>query len=245
VVTGAASGIGAACAGALLEQGACVVGLDLSDAVRERFEGPAWLGVPADVTEPEAQRAALHAAVEQFGGLDIAVVSAGVFPPSQSIGDLDQATWRSVMAVNLDAVADLLAAVQPLLARSPVGGRVVLIGSKNVPAPGRGAAAYSASKAALTQLGRVAALEWAEHGTTVNIVHPDAVFDTGLWTDEIIAERAARYGLSAEDYRRRNLLSAEVRSADVAAVVSALCGPAFRVTTGAQIPIDGGNERVV
>ena len=125
------------------------------------------------------------------------------------------------------------------------GGRVVVNGSKNVPAPGPGAAAYSASKAALTQLARVAALEWGADGIRVNVVHPNAVFDTGIWTDEVIAARAASYGISAEEYRTNNLLGVEVRSRDVARVVVALCGDAFSRTTGAQVPVDGGNDRVV
>jgi NAD(P)-dependent dehydrogenase (short-subunit alcohol dehydrogenase family) len=91
----------------------------------------------------------------------------------------------------------------------------------------------------------VAALEWAADGIRVNAVHPDAVFDTALWSDELIEERAARYGLSAEAYRRRNLLATEVTSAGVAEVVAELCSDTFSCTTGAQIPIDGGNERVV
>jgi NAD(P)-dependent dehydrogenase (short-subunit alcohol dehydrogenase family) len=244
-ITGAASGIGRACAAALLRRGACVAGVDLSKDVGTTFADAAWLGVPADVTDPEAQRAALGAAVERFGGIDIAVVAAGVFPASSAIEAMTRETWRSVMAVNVDAVADLFAGIHPLLSLAPAGGRVVVIGSKNVPAPGNGAAAYSASKAALTQLCRIAALEWAQNGIRVNMVHPDAVFDTGLWTDEIIAERASRYGLTVDEYKRRNLLGAEVTSADVAAVVSALCTDTFRVTTGAQIPIDGGNDRVV
>jgi NAD(P)-dependent dehydrogenase (short-subunit alcohol dehydrogenase family) len=63
----------------------------------------------------------------------------------------------------------------PLLKLAPNGGRVVIIGSKNVPAPGPGAAAYSASKAALTQLGRVAALEWGSAGVRVNTIHPGEI----------------------------------------------------------------------
>lgn len=122
---------------------------------------------------------------------------------------------------------------------------MVVIASKNVPAPGPGAAAYSASKAALTQLCRVAALEWAADGIRVNMLHPDAVFDTALWTPELIAERAARYGLGVEEYKRRNLLHTEITSGDVGALALALCGPAFTATTGAQIPIDGGSDRVV
>jgi NAD(P)-dependent dehydrogenase (short-subunit alcohol dehydrogenase family) len=122
---------------------------------------------------------------------------------------------------------------------------VVVIGSKNVPAPGPGAAAYSASKAALTQLARVAALEWGGDGIRVNVVHPNAVFDTALWTDEVLAARAARYGLSVDDYKRNNVLRIEVTSRDVAALAAEMLGPLFRCTTGAQIPVDGGNERVI
>lgn len=245
LVTGAASGIGRACAEHLLGEGACVVALDLSSSVGQVSASEAWLGVEVDVTDAGGVSEALDRAVERFGGLDVLVASAGVFGPSAPIAELDLAAWRDVMAVNVDSVASLLAAVHPLLAESPVGARTVLIGSKNVPAPGRGAAAYSASKAALTQLARIAALEWAEDGITVNTVHPDAVFDTGLWTEALLAERAARYGLTVEQYKRRNLLGAEITSATVGAVVGALCSPAFRATTGAQVPIDGGNERVV
>jgi len=79
-------------------------------------------------------------------------------------------------------------------------------GFYRVEAPGPGAAAYSASKAALTQLARVAALEWAGAGIRVNVLHPDAVFDTGIWTPEVLAARAASYGLTVEQYKRKNLL---------------------------------------
>jgi NAD(P)-dependent dehydrogenase (short-subunit alcohol dehydrogenase family) len=187
----------------------------------------------------------MRTGVYRFGGLDLLVVSAGIFPASQPIAALDPALWRRTMAVNVDSVAELLRACHPLLALAPAGGRVVLIASKNVPAPGPGAAAYSASKAALTQLARVAALEWATDGIAVNVVHPDAVFDTGLWTEELLAERARRYGLSVAEYRRRNLLGREVTSVAVARMVAQMCGEAFACTTGAQVPVDGGNDRVV
>ncbi len=117
--------------------------------------------------------------------------------------------------------------------------------SKNVAAPGPGAATYSASKASLTQLARVAALEWAKRDIRVNIVHPNAVFDTAIWDEETLRTRAASYGLTIEEYKTNNLLGVEVTSQDVAAVIVALCSPTFAKTTGAQIPIDGGNDRVV
>jgi rhamnose utilization protein RhaD (predicted bifunctional aldolase and dehydrogenase)/NAD(P)-dependent dehydrogenase (short-subunit alcohol dehydrogenase family) len=242
LVTGAASGIGRACAEALLARGAAVVGLDLTPTPTER---PDYLGVAVDVTDGPAVAAALESAVERFGGLDIVVPCAGIFPGAQRIGELDPSTWRRTMAVNADAVANLFTATHPLLCQAPRGGRVVLIASKNVPAPGPGAAAYSASKAAVTQLARVAALEWAADRIRVNVVHPDAVFDTGLWTEDILAARAAHYGLTVAEYKRRNLLGAEVTSAGVARVVAELCTDTFAATTGAQIPVDGGNERVI
>ena len=168
-----------------------------------------------------------------------------MFGASAPISELSAEDWRTVQAVNVDAVASLFEAVHPMLARSPIGGRVVLIGSKNVAAPGPGASAYSVSKAALTQLGRVAALEWASDGIRVNTVHPDAVFDTSLWSDDLLAERASEYGLTVDEYKTRNLLGKEVTSAGVARVVAELCSDRFSATTGAQIPVDGGNTRVI
>ena len=122
---------------------------------------------------------------------------------------------------------------------------VILIASKNVPAPGPGAAAYSSAKSGLTQLGRLAALEWGRHGIRVNMLHPNAVFDTGLWNPEILQARATHYGLSIDEYKRSNLLMVEVTARDVAVLVCALASRIFSKTTGAQIPVDGGNDRVI
>jgi len=241
LVTGAASGIGRASAAALLAQGAAVVGLDLAPCAL----GGDFVGVEGDARSPRIVRRAVELAARRFGGLDIVVANAGVFFAGPPIDELADADWRRTLAVNLDAQLVLLRAVAPLVKLAPAGGAVVVVGSKNVAAPGRGAAAYSASKAALTQLARVAALEWAADGVRVNVVHPDAVFDTGVWSPARLAERAASYGLSVADYRRRNLLGREVAAADVAAVVAALAGDLFARTTGAQIPVDGGNERVI
>jgi rhamnose utilization protein RhaD (predicted bifunctional aldolase and dehydrogenase)/NAD(P)-dependent dehydrogenase (short-subunit alcohol dehydrogenase family) len=245
LVTGAASGIGRACARALLAAGAAVVGLDLDAAVEEVDAGPAFVGVQGDASMAGPLGDCVARAVRAFGGLDVLVLNAGELPAGEPVAALTADTWARALAVNAGGAALALRAAYPFLRRAPGGGSVVVIGSKNVPAPGTGMAAYSASKAALTQLARVAALEWGGDGIRVNVVHPDAVFDTALWTDELIAARAAAYGLTPEAYRRRNLLGAEVTSAHVAQAVVALCGPAFARTTGAQIPVDGGNERVV
>jgi rhamnose utilization protein RhaD (predicted bifunctional aldolase and dehydrogenase)/NAD(P)-dependent dehydrogenase (short-subunit alcohol dehydrogenase family) len=245
LVTGAASGIGKACVEALRGQGAAVVALDINPAVVDLFTGDDALGLVCDLTDESALSGALDAAIDRFGGLDMLVLNAGLFPSSARIADLSDSTWRRVMDINLDANLALMRAAHPLLKLAPGGGRVVVVGSKNVPAPGPGAAAYSASKAALNQLARVAALEWGADGIRVNSVHPNQVFDTALWTDDLIAARAKHYGLSVEAYKTNNVLRTEVTSRDVAASVVALLSDVFRVTTGAQVPVDGGNDRVI
>jgi len=245
VVTGAASGIGAACVRAFLDRGAAVCGLDINPAVADAFTTPAYLGVACDVTSEEEIASAFESCARRFGGVDMLVLSAGIFPASTRVDALDLSDWRRVFAVNADADLLLLRAAYPFLELAPNGGRVIVVASKNVPAPGPGAAAYSASKAALTQLARVVALEWGAAGIRVNIVHPNAVFDTGIWDDEVIAARAKQYGLTPEEYRSRNVLGVEVSSADVAELAVAMCGAAFAKTTGAQVPVDGGNERVI
>jgi rhamnose utilization protein RhaD (predicted bifunctional aldolase and dehydrogenase)/NAD(P)-dependent dehydrogenase (short-subunit alcohol dehydrogenase family) len=245
LVTGAASGIGRAAVESLLARGAAVVGLDVDPRVAGLLARRDFLGLPCDVTVEEDVAAALGEVVSAFGGLDVLVLNAGIFPPSRRIADLPLAEWDRVMRVNLDANVLLMRLCHPLLKLAPAGGRVVVIGSKNVPAPGPGAAAYSASKAALYQLARVAALEWGSDGIRVNVLHPNAVFDTGVWTDEVLASRAASYSLTVEEYRRKNVLGVEVTSRDVAELAAELCGPRFAKTTGAWIPVDGGNERVI
>lgn len=246
LVTGAASGIGKACVEALLKRGAAVIGLDINAAVTQQMGGRVdCLGVTGDVTSEQDVSSALEAGVRAFGGIDMLVLNAGVFPGGRRIEALDTAEWRRVIGVNLDANLALMRECHPLLKLAPGGGRVVVIGSKNVPAPGPGAAAYSASKAALTQLARVAALEWGADGIRVNTLHPNAVFDTAAWTDEVLAARAAHYGIPVETYKKGNVLGTEVRSRDVAELAAEMCGPLFAKTTGAQVPVDGGNDRVI
>jgi NAD(P)-dependent dehydrogenase (short-subunit alcohol dehydrogenase family) len=245
LVTGAASGIGKACADAFLRRGAAVVGLDRNPAIASTFQRADYLGLVCDLTDAKAIDAAMDAAVRRFGGLDMLVLNAGIFPSSAPVQSLSTDAWRTAMTVNVEAGLLVLQAAHPLLRLAPRGGRVVVIGSKNVPAPGPGAAAYSASKAALNQLARVAALEWAKDGIRINTVHPNAVYDTALWTDEVLAARAKAYQMTVEQYRRNNLLKTEVTSKDVAELVAEMCGPLFAKTTAAQVPVDGCTEKLV
>ena len=245
LVTGAASGIGKATVAALLARGAAVAALDIDSRVETLHARPDYLGLRCDIVGEKTLHRALDEVVLRFGGLDMLVLNAGIFAASRRIADLDAEEWRRVMSVNLDANQALMRACYPYLKLAPRAGRVVVIGSKNVPAPGPGAAAYSASKAALNQLARVAALEWGSDRIRVNTLHPNAVFDTGLWTDEVLATRARHYAMTVEQYKTNNVLRTEVTSRDVAELAAEMCGTLFAKTTGAQLPVDGGNERVI
>ncbi|MCK4863832.1 MAG: bifunctional aldolase/short-chain dehydrogenase [Gammaproteobacteria bacterium] len=245
LVTGAASGIGKACVDSLLARGATVVGLDINPDIKTNYNRADYLGIICDVTSEKALADALEQTANSFGGLDMLVLNAGIFPGGCKIAELKMQEWRKVMAVNLDASLALMTVSHPYLCLAPNGGRVVVIGSKNVPAPGPGAAAYSASKAALNQVARIAAMEWGEDNIRINSVHPNAVFDTGIWTEEVLNSRAKHYGLTVDEYKTNNILKTEVTSHDVAELVAEMCGPLFAKTTASQVPIDGGNERVI
>ena len=245
LVTGAASGIGKACVESLLKRGAAVIALDIQPEIETLHKRADFCGIQCDLTNETAFNQALTKGIETFGGLDILVLNAGIFPPSCRVADLSQDQWQRVMNINLDTNLMLLRECYPFLKLAFKGGRVVVIGSKNVTAPGPGVAAYSVSKAALNQLIRVTALEWGRDRIRLNTLHPNAVFDTGIWTEEVLTARAKHYGLTIEDYKTNNLLKVEITSRDVAELAAEMCGPLFSKTTAAQLPIDGGNERVI
>ena len=244
LVTGAASGIGRTVAEALFDAGAAVLATDINPEIETLFRKEGLAGAVADATDPAAVERSVERCVDRFGGLDIVVSNAGVFSPSQRIGEIDLKAWEASLALNLTSHLHLMQSAVPYL-KLGFDPAIVIIGSKNVPAPGPGAAAYSAAKAGLTQLGRVAALELGKEGIRVNTLHPHLVIDTAVWTPEVLASRASQYGMTGEQYVRNNLLGTELTTLDVARAVLALVGPAFARTTGAQIPVDGGSDRVV
>ncbi|MDH5613450.1 MAG: bifunctional aldolase/short-chain dehydrogenase, partial [Gammaproteobacteria bacterium] len=245
MITGAASGIGKACVDSFLQRGAAVVGLDINPDIETLYTRQDFLGLVCDVSDESAIKDVIETAVQHFGGLDMLVLNAGIFPKSMRIDEMDLALWQKTLDINLTANLVLMRESEPYLKLAPNSGRVVIIGSKNVPAPGPGAGAYSASKAALNQLMRVAALEWGKDTIRINSLHPNAVFDTAIWSDEILSARAENYGMTVEQYKKRNVMKVEVTSHDVAELAAEMCGPLFAKTTAAQVPVDGGDERVI
>ena len=244
VVTGAASGIGKACVEEFTDRGAVVLALDIAEGFAEQFTDGAVVAVRCDVTDSQAIDSALQQMVAEFGGFDIVVSNAGNFPASQPLEEMSDDNWEFSQQLNQTSHMKLLRATVPFL-RNGLDPAVVIVASKNVPAPGPGAAAYSVAKAGLTQMARIAALELGEAGIRVNVLHPNAVYDTAIWSEEVLASRAAHYGLSVEEYKQSNVLKTEVAAMDVAKAVTVFAGQSLAKTTGAQLPVDGGNERVI
>lgn len=244
LVSGSAAGIGLATATTLAEAGACVIGVDINPEINSIMEGIGALGITVDLTQEAQIGSLIERIIREFGGLDIVVSNAGIFTAGAYLEDMEQKNWERSIAVNLTSHQVLLKHAIPFVKKG-INPTIIFIGSRNVNAPGAGAASYSCAKAALTQLCRVAALELASEGVRVNIIHPDAVFDTKLWTKEALERSAERYGITVEQYKKRNLMKTEITSRSVGNTVVALASDAFAKTTGAQIPVDGGNDRII
>ena len=252
LVTGAAAGIGRAIALRLASEGAHVVVTDIhgegAQAVATQIvEG--WglgrgLSLSMDVTSQEDVAAAFHKTVLAYGGLDILVSNAGI-APTGAIHEMPLALWQKALDVN--TTGHFLAAQEAvkIMRQQGLGGNLVFIGTKNVPAPGGDFGAYSASKAAEVQLARVLAIENGGHGIRCNIINPDAIFEgSGLWSREVREQRAQAHNVAVtqlEDfYRQRNLLKQRVLAEDVAEAALYLACDRSAKTTGAMIPVDGG-----
>ena len=255
LITGAAGAIGRAVARELLARGAHVLLGDIDESAlataREELDA-AWPGrvvtARMDVGDEDSVRDAFRACVLAFGGCDIVVPNAGIAQVA-SIAELGVEDWERVLRVNETGVFLTMREAARLFERQGLGGRVVLIASKNVPAPGKDFVAYSASKAAAVQIARVAALELAEHSVLVNVVHPDGVFDdeasgksSGLW-DVVGEDRMRSHGLEPDalraHYRERNLLGMTIRAEHVARAV-AFFAEGRVPTSGAALTVDGG-----
>jgi len=252
LVTGAARGIGRAAALRLAAAGCHVAATDRDGAgaesaaeeIRARHGADRAIGAALDVTDEASVAAGFEAAILAWGGLDVVVSNAGIAHVSP-VERLERGDWDRAMAVN--ATGHFLVsreAVRCLKAQG-TGGSIVVIGSKNVLAPGKDFGAYSASKAAQVQLARVLAIEVGADRIRVNMVHPDAVFqDSGLWSGAVRQERARAHGIPPEGleefYRKRNLLGEQVTAEDVAEAVLWLASDRSLKTTGCILTVDGG-----
>jgi len=252
LVTGGASGIGRAIARRLAAEGAHVVVGDLdgagaartADEITGAVGADRALGLAMDVTSESSVRAAFEATVLAYGGLDVLVSNAGV-AHSAPVAGMAAEDWERSFAVNARGHFLVAREAMRLLIAQGIGGALVFIATKNVMAPGKDFAAYSAAKAAQAQLAKVLALEGAPHGIRSNIVNPDAVFqDSKLWSDDVRRQRAAAQGIAVEEledfYRKRNLLGVRILPEDVAEAALFFASDRSAKTTGCTLTVDGG-----
>jgi len=253
LVTGAAGAIGYGICQGLLEAGCHLAATDLPGKKLDDFiedlkqiGGDRVLGIPLDVTDKESVRRGFESIIQTWGGVDIVVVNAGI-PLVSYLKDIDLEAFRKLEKVNVEGALLTLAEAARLFIAQGIGGDIIIISTKNVPAPGAGFGAYSATKAACHQLGRIASIELAQYGVRVNMVAPDGVFSegkykSGLW-EQIGPDRMRARGLDEkglqEYYRNRNLLKAKVTGRHVANAVL-FFATRQTPTTGATIPVDGG-----
>ncbi len=253
VVTGAAGAIGYGICQVLLENGATIVATDLPgeklDAFAEDLDKLAQgqsMGLPMDVTNVDSVATALDETLSQYGQLDILVHNAGLAHVSKII-DMDIEKFQFLEKVNVEGTLIVLKETGRRMIEKDAGGDIVIMSTKNVPSPSAGFGAYSATKAACHQLGRIASLEFAPHDIRVNMIAPDAVFSegkykSGLW-DLVGEDRMRARGMNEEElhqyYRERNLLKAAVTGRHVANAVLFFVSRQSP-TTGATIPVDGG-----
>jgi NAD(P)-dependent dehydrogenase (short-subunit alcohol dehydrogenase family) len=238
IVTGGASGIGAAAVKALRAEGAEVAVFDLDLARAEAVAKPAGaLAIGCDVTRSEAVKAAFERVAEAFGGVDIVVSNAGTAPQGR-IGEVDEAVLRQSFELNFWAHQKVAQAAVAIMVRQGTGGCLLFNASKQALNPGPDFGPYGIPKAALLALMRQYALDYGRHGIRTNAVNADRI-RSGLLTDEMVAQRARARGVSEAEYLAGNLLGREVTADDVArAFVHLALSPK---TTGAILTVDGGN----
>ncbi|QDH35486.1 SDR family oxidoreductase [Porphyrobacter sp. YT40] len=237
LVTGAASGIGAACAQALAARGAARLwlvdvdgaGLDALDLSSEVHR----------ITGSVADEALWQELEPQMAGLDHAVVNAGI-GAGGPLAELSLTEWRRVMAVNLDGAFLTLAA--SLRAMGETGGSAVVVASVTGLKPVPGIGPYGVSKAAVAHMARIAAVEHAKAGIRVNAIAPGGV-DTAIWeSGEDFQRSVAAIGREAtiKAMAKTTPLGRFATSDEMAATICYLLSDAAANITGHVMVSDGG-----
>ncbi|MFF2844116.1 SDR family NAD(P)-dependent oxidoreductase [Paenarthrobacter sp. NPDC057981] len=231
IVTGGASGIGAATAQLLSDRGASVVVIDRS--ISEPTEG--IHGIVCDITSTEDVTSAVEEVISTFGRLDVLINNAGIGASGDVAANTDE-EWHRVLDVNVVGTARMSRAALPYLSRSPHAAVVNTCSTiAFVGVPNR--ALYSASKGAIAALTLSMAADHVGTGIRVNAVAPGTA-DTP-WVNRLLDE-AADPNQAAEALRRRQPLGRLVTSDEVARSIAFLASPASGSTTGTVLTVDGG-----
>jgi NAD(P)-dependent dehydrogenase (short-subunit alcohol dehydrogenase family) len=261
LIVGGASGIGRAAALLAAERGAhvAVADRDLAGAEAAAKEAQAIAGreaaiaVAVDIRSRESIRAAIQETIAAFGGLDILVNTAAIFPAPPD-GVVSDAMWGTTLELNVTANFLLAEEAAKIFADQNLEASVVLTSSANAVVPKRGSEAYDVSKAALSHLVRELAISLSPK-VRVNGIHPATVVkgSTMFPRDRVMAS-LSKYKLEfkpestdeelrtqlAEFYARRTLTHQPIEPEDCAQAILFLAGPKARCTSGHLIPVDGG-----
>ncbi|MFJ5927367.1 SDR family NAD(P)-dependent oxidoreductase [Kitasatospora sp. NPDC092948] len=234
VVTGANRGLGESVAEALLARGARVVCAARDEAAAEpllALGGDRVLFHKTDVRDPDSVERAMAAAVDRFGGLDIVVANAAVNAPGP-VAAISPEAWSEAVTINLSGTYHCLRAAVPLM-RERGWGRIITLSSALSSRPMPGAGAYCATKAAVEALTRVAALEVAADGITVNCLSP-GVTDRGM--GQALAANERLWG----QFLPKLASGRPGRGEEIGAVAAFLAGEESSYVNGAVIEVDGG-----
>lgn len=234
IVTGAASGIGAAIASAFAQKGARVALLDLNlDAARQHaatLPGEAF-ACRCDVTDAGSIAAAVSDAIAAFGGIDILVNSAGIvdLAPAE---DLSPGAWTRTIDINLTGSFAMAQAVGRAMIAAGKGGRIVNLASQAGSVAIEGHVAYCAAKFGIIGVTKTLALEWGRHGITVNAISPTVVMtDLG---------RKAWDGPKGEAMKAQIPVGRFAEPDEIAAAAVFLASDAAAMINGADLLVDGG-----
>jgi NAD(P)-dependent dehydrogenase (short-subunit alcohol dehydrogenase family) len=246
VVTGAATGIGRATAHALVRDGFAVALVGRRAEPLEELAaelGGHTIAAPADVTSPEQAAAAIDAAVQRFGGIDVLVNNAGV-GDSAPLLDESLEHWEQTLRINLTGafIATQLA-LPHLLER---GGSIVNVASINGVLAGPGWTSYCVSKAGLIMLAKCVARDYGRQGVRANAVCPGWVRTP--MADSDMDRLAEAHGLDREGAyeraHRQHPLGRAGQPEEIADVIAFLASPRAAYVTGASIMVDGGTTVV-
>jgi NAD(P)-dependent dehydrogenase (short-subunit alcohol dehydrogenase family) len=240
VVTGSTKGIGRAVAQGLAEAGASVVvssrKQDLCDQVAAEIAsttGVQTFGLACHVGDWDAIPAFVDAVVERFGRIDVLVNNAGISPSRAGVSDMTQDLWRKIFAVNLEGPLRMSQCVAPVM-RDAGGGSIVNIGTMAAYHAGPAVSAYGASKAALRNITRTMAIEWADWGVRVNLLSP------GPFATEMV-EGAEQNAPGFKDMiAEGTLLKRVAETHEIVGPVVYLASDASSFVTGDDISVSGG-----
>jgi NAD(P)-dependent dehydrogenase (short-subunit alcohol dehydrogenase family) len=238
IVTGAASGIGAATARRLLAEGASVVAVDLA-APAQLGDDDRLLALAADVTDGQAVGSVVAATVERFGRIDGVVHAAGV-ASGGPVHLVDDAEWARVITVNLTGTFVVARAVlNQMLVQDPVDGErgsIVTLASIEGLEGTAGGSGYNASKGGVVLLTKNMAIDYGRQGIRVNAICPGFI-DTPLLAGVFGAEGMEAV---ADELTQEHKLRRRGQPEEIAAVAAFLVSSDASFVTGAAIPVDGG-----